>query len=212
MTNQIGFEFPQPLTEKYRPMQIADFVGLDKPKRIMSKLVANPFPSAWLFVGPSGTGKTTMGLAIVAAMGAELHHIPSQECNLESIERVRRTCQYIPMTGQFHLVLIDEIDRLTPAAQLSMLSKLDATDFFPNTVVIGTCNSTERLEVAFLSRFHTLEFSSYGLSEQVADLLKRVWTSETDSPNMPDFKRLVKNAGNNVRSALMALETELMAA
>jgi hypothetical protein len=49
------FAFPMPLSEKYRPRTVADFVGLDKPKRILSKFAANPYQSAWLFVGsPEG--------------------------------------------------------------------------------------------------------------------------------------------------------------
>ena len=51
------FAFPQSLSEKYRPKSIADFVGLDKPKRIVAKFAAQPYPSAWLFVGPSGWAK-----------------------------------------------------------------------------------------------------------------------------------------------------------
>ena len=86
---QSNFDFPQRLTEKYRPKTIGEFVGLEKPKTIVSKLAANPFPSAWIFIGPSSTGKTSMGLALCEAIPAELHHIPSQECNVENIERVR---------------------------------------------------------------------------------------------------------------------------
>jgi len=52
--------FPQSLAEKYRPRTIAEFVGLDKPKRILAKFAVQPYPSAWLFVGPSGVGKTSM--------------------------------------------------------------------------------------------------------------------------------------------------------
>ena len=212
MATQVGIDFPMPLTEKYRPTSINDFAGLDKVKKIMRKLAAEPFPSAWLFTGPSGTGKTTMALALAAEMKAELHHVPSQECNLENLERIRRTCQYVPMQGyRYHLVLIDEADRMSPAAQVSLLSKLDATNFPPNTVFVFTCNTTDGLEPRFLSRCHSLEFSSYGLSEQAAELLRRVWTSETDSPDTPDFKRIVKNSANNIRAALMTLETELMA-
>jgi replication-associated recombination protein RarA len=158
---QGALAFPQALTERYRPRAIADFVGLEKPKKILSKLAAKPFESAWLFIGPSGTGKTTMALALAAAIPAEIHHIPSQECNLENIERVRRTCQYVPMAGcKMHLVLVDEADRMTDAAQISLLSKLDSTNFPPNTIFVFTCNASDRLEARFLSRLRVIEFSS----------------------------------------------------
>ena len=51
---QVPFGFPEPLTEKYRPHSIADFVGLEKPKNILCELAANPFQSTWLFVGTIG--------------------------------------------------------------------------------------------------------------------------------------------------------------
>lgn len=208
------FEFPQSLTEKYRPRVIADFAGLEKPKKIAEKLIANPRESAWLFMGPSGVGKTTFALAIAEAIPAELHHIPSQECNLDNIERVRRTCQYVPQSGKrAHLVLIDEADQMTPAAQISMLSKLDSTNFPPNTIFILTCNSTDRLESRFLSRLHTVEFSSYGISAEASLLLRKIWDEETNgSVDRPDFSRIVKDSRNNVRAAMMALETEIMSA
>ena len=210
---QSGFTFPQSLTEKYRPATIDAFVGLEKPKRILAKLVAKPFESAWLFVGPSGTGKTTMALALASMIPAELHHVPSQECNLETIERVRHTCQYVPRAGcKMHLVLVDEADQMTNAAQVSLLSKLDSTNFPPNTIFVFTCNATDRLEPRFLSRMHTIEFSSYGISTDAAALLARVWTAEAGEAPGPNFARIVKDSANNVREALMRLETEIMAA
>ena len=212
-TQQCSLDFPLPLAEKYRPRRIADFVGLHKPKKILAKLAANPFPSAWLFVGPSGTGKTTIALALAEAIPAEVHHITSQNCTLDNVERVRRSCQYLPLAGhKFHLVLVDEADRMTQAAQISFLSKLDATDFPPNTLFVFTCNSTDALEKRFLSRCRVLEFSSYGIASEVAQLLSGIWSSEAPSDALkPNFARIVKDSTNNVRDSLMTLEVELMA-
>src|SRR2546427_11377198 len=100
---------------------------------------------------------------------------------------------------------------MTPAAQLALLSKLDATAFPPNTVFIFTCNSTDGLEPRFLSRCRVIEFSSYGMKGEIAAYLDKVWQGEGGNGNAPDFERLVKDSRNNVRDCLMRLEVELMA-
>jgi hypothetical protein len=51
------------------------------------------------------------------------------------------------------------------------------------------------------------------MSTEIADLLARVWSAETDNnPEQPNFARIVKESANNVRDALMRLETEVLAA
>lgn len=102
---------------------------------------------------------------------------------------------------------------MSNAAQLALLSKLDATAFPPNTIFVFTCNATDNLEKRFLSRCRTIEFSSYGMAGEITGLLSSIWDRETDNPvERPNFQRIVKDACNNVRDALMTLETEIMAA
>lgn len=210
--------FPQPLAEKYRPRRIEDFSGLDKPKRILARFCANPFPSAWLLVGPSGTGKTSMALAMAEVLPAELHHIPSKNCDLATVENVCRQCHYAPRMFDgwkpcpFHLVLVDEADAMSPAAQLAFLSKLDATAFPPATIFVFTCNASSNLEARFLSRCHTVTFASYGMNGPISELLERIWTAETagNASEKPNFSRIAKEANNNCRDAIMSLEMELM--
>src|SRR5271170_1354095 len=203
--------FPMPLAEKYRPRALRDFIGLDKPKRMLAKFAANPYQSAWIFIGPPGTGKTTMALALAEMLRAEVHHIPSQQCNVANVEDVIRQCWYVPMSGGFHLVLVDEADKMSPAAQLHFLSNLDATAFTPQTIFVFTCNATDGLEPRFLSRTRQLEFSSYGIAGEATRLLESIWQCEASGATAPNFGRIVKEPASNIRDALMFLETELLA-
>jgi replication-associated recombination protein RarA len=206
-----SFTLPQSLAEKYRPRTISEFVGLEKPKKILAKFASAPYQSAWLFVGPPGVGKTSMALALANQVGAELHHVPSQKRNADAIDKACHDCWFVPLAGGFHIVLVDEADRMTPAAQLALLSKLDATAFPPKTIFIFTCNDTGDLEPRFLSRCRVIEFSSYGMAGEIANYLNTVWHAEGGNGNATDLVRLAKDARNNVRDCLMRLEVELMA-
>jgi replication-associated recombination protein RarA len=200
------------LTEKYRPTTTSAFLGLDKAKKLCANLIANPFESYFLFVGASGMGKTTLALALADELAAELHHIPSQNCTVDAIERVYSACQYVPMLGKkWHLILVDEADQMSNAAQLALLSMMDGTRKAPNTIIIYTCNETERLQDRFLSRCIQVDFSTYGVAKDAAKLLEQVWMDEAPpTATAPNFARLVKEANNNVRAALMSLQKELM--
>jgi replication-associated recombination protein RarA len=212
---QAGLAFPASLSEKYRPHSLQDFVGLEKPKRVLAKFAANPFPNAaFLFVGPSGTGKTSMALALCEAIRGELHHIPSQQCTVANVEDVIRQCHYVPKNGgnSLHVVLVDEADQMTPQAQLAFLSKLDGTAFPPSTVFIFTANDTERLQDRFLSRCMTLQFSSHGMAREAATLLERIWIAEAgETAGKPNFLRMIQDGKNNVRDAVNSLQVELLA-
>ena len=206
------------LVEKYRPHQLAQFAGVERPKAILSRFVAAPYSSAWLFTGPSGCGKTTMAMAVCETIGAQLHHIPSRQCNLEEVERVVQSCHYMPMFGQrFHLVLVDEADQMSKAAQHAFLSVLDATNPPPDTIFIFTANGVTGLEDRFISRCRSLEFD--GENIDMTRLLCAVFEAEAremgidpmklDSSKWPSFSAICKRAKGNVRRALMELELDI---
>jgi replication-associated recombination protein RarA len=214
MSQQPGLGFPQSLTETYKPRAVDEFVGLAKQKSILDKLIAQPRPCGLLFVGGPGTGKTTMAFAYARAIGGEIHHIPSQDCNLEELQRISAMCHRVPydfQTGtpcKWHVVIIDEADQMSPAAQTFLLSRLDGSNACPTTIWILTANGTDRFQDRFLSRLLKLpEFNGYGAGKDVRALLSRIWKEKAGDAPEPDFSRM--NTGN-VREALQALEVELL--
>lgn len=216
---QSPLDFPTPLAVKHAPKRVAEFL-CERPRRIMSAFVQNPRPDAFYFLGPSGLGKTEMALAMAREIPAELHHMPSKECTLETVKAACERCQFVPRladtwtAARLHLVLVDEAHTMSPAAREAFLSKLDSTARPPNTVFVFTGNAKPNDEHgAFMSRVKLIEFSNYGLAKEIVKTLERIWLIETGGQmKAPNFARIAKDCNNNIRDAINSLELELMAA
>jgi replication-associated recombination protein RarA len=215
------FEFPQPLTEKYRPQRIEDFLGLVNVKPAMLNLARAPRPSAWLFLGPSGTGKTCMAFALAKALPAEVIHIPSRTCGLDAVTKMVDRCHYVPggfasdaAGARWWMPIIEEADQMSYAAQLAFLSLTDHTARPPASILIFTANATEHLEERFLSRLNVVEFSNGGTAAALPGFLREVWKRETTKAQRarrePEFDKMAVESHGNVREAMNRLEVALL--
>jgi DNA polymerase III gamma/tau subunit len=205
------------LVDKYNPVKIEDFVGLAGPRALFTRLAAQPYSSAWLLVGPSGLGKTSMAFAFAKQIGAEIHHLPSQSCTVDAIAKLCEKCHYRPWAGDFHVAIIDEADKMSPGARLALLSRLDGTAAPPDTIFIFTANGVEGLAEAgsddgrknrFVSRCKKIDFTP-PTDDEIAAFLDRVWSAECAAPP-PAFRTMASASEGNVRSALNMLETEIL--
>lgn len=230
---------PQPLVEKYHPDSINDFIGLDKNKRILTKFLADPYSSSWLFSGPPGTGKTSMALAMKRALPknkqfVELsnNHFHGTQFNLARLDSLRTDLDFsvyskfnqeykdgsyvftprTPEESQWLFVIVDEADEMTNAAYIEALSLMppSAPAEGKNFICVFTCNSTDKLEPRFISRCRHLQFSIYGMLDGIVARLADIWEKEAPGAPPPNFTQLVKDSRNNVRDAFSALEIELL--
>jgi replication-associated recombination protein RarA len=210
---QSNLAFPAPLTEEFRPRVLADLIGLEKVRKVLGNLVKSPRCCAILAAGAPGTGKSVSAMAFAHELGAEVHRISSQECRLETLQNVIALCHRVAFnftTGKpatWHLVIVEECDAMSSASELFLLSKMDSTAFPPQTIFFFTCNSTANLSERFLSRTLKLEYTSYGASEEITELLAKIFALKAPNSPAPNFKKLVCG---NVRQSLQNLEIALL--
>jgi energy-coupling factor transporter ATP-binding protein EcfA2 len=224
---QNGFDYPVPLVEKYQPRKIADFIGLEAPKRVFESLLKAPRPVAVLLVGPPGCGKTTLAMAFAEELPGTFHHVSSQKCDVAALDQLTDLLAYYPSRGKFHVVKVDEADQMTDKAQLQLLSKLDSTGWLkptfgggfergpaPPVIWIFTCNGRgekgtnppSTFEPRFLSRCLVIACEKPEVAE-IAQFLRRIWALEGGDASA-DLSPLAEGC-DGVRDALTKLEVAL---
>ena len=227
---QNAIQFPVTLAERYQPRHIAEFIGLEHPKRLLTNLIAKPRPCPLLFIGPPGAGKTAMGVTFAVELPGALHHVSAQKCDVAALDALGEKFSYAPPKGRFWISLIDEADQMTEKAQLQLLSRLDGTAALrpvfgggfergePLPIIwIFTANGRGPKQIEppysfasrFLSRCMIVPFELPTQAELAAYLCK-LWKLEGGGPTPADYFDYIAD-DCAVRDALMKLEVDLLA-
>ncbi|MDR0679741.1 MAG: DNA polymerase III subunit gamma/tau [Puniceicoccales bacterium] len=139
------------IARRWRPRVFDELVGQDHIVcTLKNSIKSGKIAHAYLFVGPRGTGKTTMARLFATALNAE--NGPSADfdangevaleiaggCCLDVIEidgasnnsvdqirSLREECQYIPVKCRYKIYIIDEVHMLSNAAFNALLKTLE---------------------------------------------------------------------------------------
>jgi hypothetical protein len=179
---------PGLLSDKYRPVRLANLFGQPHVVRHLQAFAADPYPVAFLFSGETGTGKTSAALALATELGCDLdqrefggvHVIASGEQSAEAVrECFQRMWLQAPCGSGWKVFILNEAERMHVQAETIWLDRLESIP--PKTVIVFTTNHPQKISQRFRDRCMSLHFDSDAglLRESAHLLLTRIWRAET---------------------------------
>lgn len=209
-------------TEKYRPTTLEEYVGNDQLKeKIKIFLDSGDIPHL-LFVGPAGTGKTTLAKLLAKNMDCDALYI-NASTRVGSLEdRESRISDYCSSVGfsQFKMVILDEADYLTPTNQAALRALMET--FSKYTRFVLTANQAERIIDPIQSRcqiFKVVPPSRKEVAVRLADILSYegvAFKNEDLVPivtsGYPDIRRCINSIQRQTVDGVLKIDKYAMVA
>jgi len=218
------------LYNKYRPYKLSMVCGQEHIKKILANQVAkNNLVHAYLFIGPAGTGKTTVARILAAMVNAtekpttepslddpRVVQIISGKNNMDvfemdaastrgidDIKEIREKAYMAPLEMRKKVYIIDECHQLTNEAWGALLKILEEP---PHHAIFVLCTTDSRkVQEAIKTRCQCFDFKAVPSEEMVKQIRSIAMTEQIEIDD--DALRMIVSASRgSVRNAISKLE------
>lgn len=217
------------LYRKYRPQTFAEVVGQEAVTRTLRNSVARGrLAHAYLFCGPRGTGKTSLGrlLAKAANCASTLEGEPCNSCDsclafiegramdfveqdaashnsVDDIRQLRENVILTPMAGGRKVYLLDEVHMLSKGAENALLKTLEEPP--PHIIFVLATTEPHKVESTIISRCQRFDLRRIPLAA-IVERLTVICEREGLTLDAASLEDIARSATGSLRDAINALE------
>lgn len=191
---------------KYRPTDINQYIGNEEiVENVKGYIRDNDIPHL-LFMGPAGTGKTTLAKLIYKNLDCDYLFLNASDEN--GIDTIREKIKSFAGSASFKplkIVVLDEADFLTQPAQMALRNVIE--EFELTTRFILTCNYETKIIPALKSRCEPFKVIPPSKGDILKHLTKNVLDIEKVKYELTDIVPIINKYYPDVRSMIKKLQS-----
>jgi len=214
---------------KWRPQSFSEVVGQNPiTQTVRNSVASGRVAHAYLFCGPRGTGKTSMGRLLAKAVNC-LQTAEGEPCNtcdscqsylegramdlvemdaasnrgIDEVRKLRDRVGLAPMAGRYKVYLVDEVHMLTPEAYNALLKTLEEPP--PHIIFILATTEPHKVPATIISRCQRFDFRRLPLAAMVSRL-EHICRQEGIQIEAAALQEIARSASGSLRDAINLVE------
>ena len=196
------------LAVKYRPQTLDEVCGQSSIIKILRRQIeTKSYKHTYLFTGPSGTGKTTIGRILAKAINGSLAGLEELDAasnnGVENIRNIIKSAQERSISSLYKIYIIDECHALTNAAWQALLKCIEEPPEY--TIFIFCTTDPQKIPSTIINRCQRYNLSKIS-TEQLVERLVYICKQEGYTNYEESVEYIAKISDGGARDAVATLE------
>lgn len=203
------------LYRKYRPCRLEDVVGQEQVTKVLeNSLKQGKVSHAYLFIGPRGTGKTSVARIFAHEVNGFKYELEDDYVDIieidgasnrgiDNIRELREKAAIAPTSGKYKIYIIDEVHMLTKEAFNALLKTLEEPP--AHVIFIMATTDAYKVPITITSRAQTHTFRLAD-ADTMLKHLRKIADAEKIKITDDALGIIVRRGGGSFRDSLSLLD------